>query len=159
MKRNIKVKVAAVVVMAAVCGIGAQCSDRDSKQTTREKANRNEKDSVTIFADYERMPVFIDGGEAGLLRWIAEHKEYPASALERKVEGKVVVQFVIKKDGSVGEVKVARGKDPDLDAEAVRLVKMLPNFSPMYYIGKDTVECWYTLPITFKLPVENNDEK
>lgn len=158
MKRNIKVKVAAAVVMAAVCGIGAQCSDRDSQQTTREKANRNEKDSVIIFADYERMPVFIDGGDAGLMRWIAEHKEYPASALERKVEGKVVVQFVIKKDGSVGEVKVARGKDPDLNAEAVRLVKMLPNFRPAFVMN-DTVECWYTLPINFKLPVEKKDEK
>ena len=71
-------------------------------------------------------------------------------AMENGVQGRVVVQFVVTKDGSVGQVKVMRGKDPDLDKEAVRVVKSLPRFIPGKMNGQ-AVNVWYTLPISFKL--------
>ncbi|MDE6345014.1 MAG: energy transducer TonB, partial [Muribaculaceae bacterium] len=66
------------------------------------------------------------------------------------IQGQVVVQFVVTKDGSVGEVKVVRSKDPDLDKEAVRVVKTLPKFIPGKMNGQN-VNVWFTLPIRFKL--------
>lgn len=106
-------------------------------------------DEDKTFTSVEQMPQF-PGGEAALMAWVANHIKYPAMAQENGVQGKVVVQFVVKKDGSIGDVKVVRGKDPDLDKEAVRVVKTLPNFTPGKMNGQP-VNVWYTLPITFKL--------
>lgn len=102
-----------------------------------------------VFTSVEQMPVF-PGGEAELLKYISTHIKYPTIAMENNVQGKVVVQFVVTRDGSIGEVKVARGKDPDLDKEAVRVVKTLPKFIPGKMNGQ-AVNVWYTLPINFKL--------
>lgn len=102
-----------------------------------------------VFTSVEQMPQF-PGGEAELLKWISNHIKYPAIAMENNVQGRVVVQFVVTKNGSIGEVKVVRGKDPDLDKEAVRVVKTLPNFIPGKMNGQ-AVNVWYTLPINFKL--------
>lgn len=71
-------------------------------------------------------------------------------AKENGIQGRVVVQFVVKKDGSIGQVKVVRKKDPDLDAEAVRIVKSLPKFKPGMKNGRP-VNVWFTLPVVFKV--------
>ena len=102
-----------------------------------------------IFTAVEQMPQF-PGGEAELLKYIASHIKYPTMAAENNIQGRVVVKFVVGKDGRVGEVVVVRGKDPDLDKEAVRVVKTLPNFIPGKMNGQ-AVSVWYTLPINFKL--------
>ena len=102
-----------------------------------------------IFTAVEQMPQF-PGGEAELLKYIATHIKYPTMAAENNIQGRVVVKFVVKKDGNVGEVVVLRGKDPDLDKEAVRVVKTLPRFIPGKINGQ-SVSVWYTLPINFKL--------
>ena len=102
-----------------------------------------------VFDVVEQKPQF-PGGEAALLKYVADHIRYPAMAQENNVQGRVVVQFVVTKTGSVGEVKVVRGKDPDLDKEAVRVVKSLPKFVPGKMNGH-AVNVWYTLPIQFKL--------
>lgn len=102
-----------------------------------------------IFTAVEQMPQF-PGGEAELLKYIASHIKYPTMAAENNIQGRVVVKFVVGKDGKVGEVVVVRGKDPDLDKEAVRVVKTLPNFIPGKMNGQ-AVSVWYTLPINFKL--------
>ena len=106
-------------------------------------------DDNKVFDIVEQKPQF-PGGEAALLKYIAEHLRYPALAQENGIQGRVVVQFVVTKTGSIGEVKVVRSKDPDLDKEAVRVVKTLPNFVPGKMNGH-SVNVWYTLPITFKL--------
>ena len=69
-------------------------------------------------------------------------------AKEQGIQGKVILQFVVKKDGSVGEVKVLRSLSPDCDNEAMRVVRNLPKFKPGKQNGKP-VNVWYTLPITF----------
>ena len=103
-----------------------------------------------IFKSVEQMPQF-PGGDAGLMKFIESHLNYPPMAIQNKIQGKVIVQFVVEKDGSVGEVKVVRSVDKDLDEEAIRLVKTLPDFTPGRQNGQ-AVPVWYTLPVTFKLP-------
>lgn len=102
-----------------------------------------------VFTTVEQMPQF-PGGEAELLKYVATHIKYPTMAAENNIQGRVVVKFVVKKDGNVGDVVVLRGKDPDLDREAVRVVKTLPKFIPGKMNGQ-AVSVWYTLPINFKL--------
>lgn len=102
-----------------------------------------------VFVSVEQMPKF-PGGDAELMKYIQEHLRYPTMAAENNIQGKVVVQFVVTKNGSVGEVKVIRSRDQDLDKEAVRVVKSLPNFIPGRMNGQP-VNVWYTLPINFKL--------
>ena len=102
-----------------------------------------------VFTSVEQDPQF-PGGQAALLKWVADHIKYPAVAQENGIQGRVTVQFVVTKNGTVGQVKVVRGKDPDLDKEAIRVVKSLPKFTPGKMNGHP-VNVWYTLPITFRL--------
>lgn len=102
-----------------------------------------------VFTAVEQMPQF-PGGEAELMKYIQKNLKYPPVAMENNIQGRVVVRFVVTKTGKIGEVKVARGRDPDLDKEAVRVVKSLPDFIPGKMNGQ-SVNVWYTLPITFKL--------
>lgn len=123
-----------------------------------------EYDMVTIgdgtskeecFRKVDDMPMF-PGGDAALMNFLAQNINYPPSAVEKHIEGKVVIQFVVTRTGEIGEVKVVRPVDPDLDAEAVRVVKLLPNFAPGMVDGKP-VNVWYTLPVSFKLQGEDVD--
>ena len=98
------------------------------------------------------MPLF-PGGDAALMKYIESHINYPLMAAKNKVQGRVIVQFVVEKDGSIGEVKVVRSVDKDLDKEAIRLVKSLPKFTPGRQNGQ-VVRVWYTLPVPFKRPDE-----
>ncbi len=111
-----------------------------------------------IFKAVEQMPRY-PGGEAALMADISKNIRYPAMAAENNIQGCVVVQFVVEKNGSVGQVKVVRGKDPDLDKEAMRVCKTLKKFNPGKMNGVN-VRVWYTLPIIFKLPRNeyNNQE-
>lgn len=102
-----------------------------------------------IFTAVEESPRF-PGGDAELYKWLSKNIRYPEMAAQNNIQGRVTVQFVVEKDGSIGEVKVVRGKDPDLDKEAVRVVKALPKFIPGKMNGQ-SVRVWYTLPIMFKL--------
>ena len=102
-----------------------------------------------VFQSVEQMPQF-PGGDNELMKYLSNNIHYPTIAAENGIQGRVTVQFVVKKDGSVGEVKVVRGKDPDLDKEAVRVVKSLPKFIPGKMNGQP-VNVWFTLPVNFKL--------
>lgn len=110
-------------------------------------AAANDEDEVFMTAD--KMPVF-PGGEAALMEFIREGISYPPEAADRNAEGRVIVQFVVDKTGQVGDVKVVRSVDADLDREAVRVVQTLPAFTPAFRLGKP-VSVWYTLPVNFKL--------
>jgi len=106
-----------------------------------------------VFKSVEQMPQF-PGGEAALMKFLASHINYPPMAAENNVQGKVIVQFVVDKTGKVGEVKVVRNVDKDLDNEAVRVCQALPKFTPGRQNGRP-VSVWYTLPIQFKLQGTN----
>ena len=103
----------------------------------------------TVYRSVEQMPRF-PGGEAALMKYLESHIKYPPEAAENNVQGHVIVQFVVKKDGSIGEVKVVRSLEENLDKEAIRVIKSLPKFTPGRHDGK-AVSVWYTLPVPFKL--------
>ena len=114
------------------------------------KKNDKKDDENVIYRSVEQMPRF-PGGEAALMKYIKSHIQYPAEALKNKIEGNVILQFVVDKTGNIGEVKVVRSLGKDLDKEAVRVIKSLPKFTPGRQNGK-AVSVWYTLPVTFTLP-------
>ena len=133
--------------------------ERDKFQTAVidvvvEKPVEKPKEAVAqVFHSMEQMPQF-PGGEAALMKFLQSHINYPPMAAENNVQGRVVVQFVVDKTGKVGEVKVVRSVDKDLDKEAVRVCKSLPKFTPGRQNGQ-AVSVWYTLPVTFKLQGTN----
>jgi periplasmic protein TonB len=101
------------------------------------------------FIVVEEMPVF-PGGESGLLKYIAENTKYPEIAKENNMQGKVVVKFCVTSKGGVDLVSIYKGVDPELDAEAIRVVKSLPLFKPGKQGGKP-VPVWFSVPITFQI--------
>lgn len=108
-----------------------------------------EEDEIQIFTIVEDMPEFPGGNEA-LLKFLADNIRYPESAKADKVEGRVVLSFVIDKDGSVINIKVIRSINAAIDAEAIRVVKSMPKWTPGKQRGKP-VRVNYTLPIVFAL--------
>ena len=97
----------------------------------------------------ENMPEF-PGGDLGLMKYIQKNIKYPAIAKEYNITGKVFIQFIVDKTGSVINVKVVRGVDKNLDAEAVRVIKSLPKYKPGKQRGK-AVKVMFTVPINFML--------
>ncbi|MDR1814087.1 MAG: energy transducer TonB [Tannerella sp.] len=108
-----------------------------------------EEDENFVFVTVEHMPEF-PGGEAALLKWIAEHINYPTIAAENGIQGRVSCNFVVNTDGSVSDVQVTKAFDPNLDREAIRVLKMLPKFKPGQQRGKP-VRVKYSVPVRFKL--------
>lgn len=106
-------------------------------------------DYNAIFTDPETKPEF-PGGTAAIYRHIAKTMRYPLIAQENGKQGKVTVSFIIEKDGALSDVKVTKGVDPNLDKEAIRIIKTLPNFTPGKMNGKP-VRTSMSLPVTFKL--------
>lgn len=102
-----------------------------------------------VFDVVEEQPSF-PGGQGALMQWLRDNIKYPVVAAENGIEGRVIVQFVVSKTGSISGVTVARGVDPSLDKEAVRVVSSMPNWTPGRQNGT-TVNVRYTLPVTFKL--------
>ena len=97
----------------------------------------------------EDMPAFPGGMEA-MIQFISNNIQYPADAQKQKVDGRVLVNFVVEKDGSITEVKVIKPTFPSLDAEAVRVVKAMPKWKPGYQKGQ-AVRVQFTMPINFSL--------
>lgn len=104
---------------------------------------------VYDFASIEQ-PAQFPGGEEALYKFIGNNLRYPVIAQENGDQGRVQVSFVVSETGKITNVKIARGKTPELDKEAVRVVKSLPNFIPGKQNGHP-VKCKYILPIVFKL--------
>lgn len=102
-----------------------------------------------IFQVVEEMPEF-PGGMAELMKFLGNNIKYPAVAQENGIQGRVIIQFVVEKDGSVANPVVAKGVDPALDKEALRVVKSMPKWKPGKQRGK-AVRVKYTVPVTFRL--------
>ena len=108
-----------------------------------------EESDDDFFMVVENMPEF-PGGDQGLMRYIQKNVKYPPIAKEYNITGKVYIQFIVDKTGSVTNVKVVRGVDKNLDAEAVRVVSSLPKYKPGKQRGK-AVRVMFTIPINFTL--------
>ena len=105
---------------------------------------------------HEQMPYFR-GGERALMEYLQSHIKYPPEAVKDSIQGRVVVQLLIERNGAVSEVKVVRPVHELLDNEAIRVCKSLPKFYPGRVGGK-AVAMWLTLPITFKLEGKDDFE-
>ena len=112
-----------------------------------EPPKQQEEEQNKIFEVVEQQPSFPGGSVNG---WLAEHIKYPVVAAENGIQGRVVVQFVVEKDGSVSQVRVVRGVDPSLDKEAQRVISSMPKWIPGKQNGV-SVRSRFTVPVTFKL--------
>jgi len=101
------------------------------------------------FVIVEEMPMFPGGSDA-LMIYIAEHTNYPEIAKENNIQGRVFVKFCVTSKGTINQVSIMKGVDPELDKEAIRVVESLPPFIPGKQGGKP-VPVWFTVPINFQL--------
>lgn len=108
---------------------------------------KHEKEQDKIFEVVEQQPQFPGGSVNG---WLADHIKYPVVAAENGISGRVVVQFVVERDGSVSQVRVVRGVDPSLDKEAQRVISSMPKWIPGKQNGQ-AVRSRFTVPVTFRL--------
>ena len=124
-------------------------ADQEMQIEIVEMEEEEEEEEPQVFFVVEEMPEF-PGGDLALRKYIAENVRYPEIAKENGISGRVFVQFVVDEKGRVTKVQLARGVDPILDKEAIRVVKTLPNFKPGKQRGK-AVRVSYTVPINFQL--------
>lgn len=106
-------------------------------------------EETKIFTVVEQMPMY-PGGEGALLGYLRDNIHYPTVAAENGVQGRVVVGFVVERDGSITDVKILRGVDPSLDREAMRVVKSMPRWNPGKQNGS-AVRVKYQVPVSFRL--------
>ena len=107
------------------------------------------EEETKVFDVVEQMPSF-PGGQSALLQYLSSNIKYPVVAEENGVQGRVIVTFVVEKDGSITDVKVVKSVDPSLDKEAQRVVKSMPKWIPGKQNGS-AVRVKYTVPVTFRL--------
>lgn len=106
-------------------------------------------EETKIFTVVEQMPMY-PGGDAALMGYLRDNIHYPTIAAENGVQGRVVVGFVVERDGSITDVKILRGVDPSLDREAMRVVKSMPRWNPGKQNGS-AVRVKYQVPVSFRL--------
>ena len=123
------------------------------QEAAKAKLKKNDNESIAneefVFVTVEEMPEYPGGNEA-LLKWIAENINYPVTAAENGIEGRINCQFIVRKDGSVDDVKVLRSLDPNLDSEAIRVLSALPKFKPGKQQGRN-VSVKFSVPVRFAL--------
>ena len=136
------------VVSALILLVIVIAPARANAQDKREKTTQTRKDTATddkVYEVCEQMPIF-EGGDAALLKYLRENLKYPDKTKDRGVQGRLVIGFIVEKDGSLTDVKVLRPVDIDLDAEVLRLVKGMPKWIPGRHNGQ-RVRVRYLLPI------------
>ena len=149
---GLKLFLVAPMILLALLVISINAS---AQQTTKVKTETtqpaSDKDGMTdgAYQKVDEMPVF-PGGDAALLKYIGENTKYPKDAKDKRIQGKVIMRFKVKEDGSVSDVSVLNGVNPSIDAESIRVIGTLPKFTPGKLKGK-SVAVWYMVPITFAL--------
>ena len=138
--------------------IGALFEKKEAKKEVRSDLEDNHEDYVDrktpspsnkVYDVVEEMPQF-PGGASALFDYLARNIQYPVVAEENGIQGRVVVSFVVDRDGSITDVRVQKGVDPSLDKEALRVVRSMPRWIPGKQDGAP-VRVKYTVPVTFKL--------
>lgn len=119
------------------------------QQIAQPEPPKQEEVENKVFTTVEQMPSF-PGGDAALMNWLRNNVRYPAVAEENGIQGRVVVSFVVERNGSITDVQVVKSVDPSLDKEASRVVKSMPNWIPGKQNGS-AVRVKYNVPVTFRL--------
>lgn len=130
-----------IVALMTLCGVTTLLAQ---KTVVSQKAQQ--EDPFTVV---EQMPEF-PGGTEGMFKFMKDNMKYPEDAQKQQIEGRVLVQFIVEKDGSLSNVNVLRSVFPSLDAEAVRVVKAMPNWKAGRQKG-EPVRVKFTIPLMFKL--------
>ena len=129
---------------------------RANAQDKKEKTTQTQKDTTTddkVYEVCEQMPTY-KGGDVALLKYLTDSVKYPELAKKHGVQGRVIIGFIVEKDGSLTDVKVLRAVDRALDAEALRVVKGMPKWIPGSQNGQH-VRVKYNVPVPFRLePME-----
>lgn len=146
-------KLATEVIEAVAPGSGQP--EQETKTVTY-KGKVVDKDTLDnpVFEVVEKMPAFPNGGMPALMEYLAKNIRYPEGAMKKGTQGRVTVQFVVEKDGSITNAKILRGIDPELDKEAVRVISAMPKWEPGTQRG-ETVRVEFTVPVMFRLTEEN----
>ena len=108
-----------------------------------------EEATEEIFVVVEQQPEFPNG-MAALMKFLGDNIKYPVIAQENGIQGRVITNFVVERDGSISDVQIVRGQDPSLDKEAIRVIKTMPKWKPGQQRGKP-VRVRFTLPVVFRL--------
>lgn len=111
-----------------------------------------------VFEVVESMPEFPGGGMTAMMQFLSKNIKYPVNAQKNGTQGRVTVQFIVNIDGSISNIGIIRGVDPELDGEAVRVISTMPNWKPGTQKGKP-VRVKYTVPVMFRLPDEDKKEE
>ena len=136
--------IALMAMNSSVIRANVQKEEVREAQTVKKAAPDNK-----VYEACEQMPSYV-GGQQALMKYLIENVRYPKGAVEAKQQGRVVVQFVVEKDGAVSGVKLLKSVTPLLDAEAIRVVKAMPKWNPGKKDGK-LVRVRYALPVSFRL--------
>jgi TonB family protein len=139
--------ISVAIIAFSSCGKSKTIDPKSSNETPTpsEAALRD-----SVFVNVDQMPVYA-GGDTALLSYIAKNTVYPVDAKTAGTQGKVVVRFVVERDGSVSHVAVIKSVSPSIDAEALRVVNSLPKFEKPGFIKETPVAVHYMVPITFTL--------
>ena len=121
------------------------------------KGNIEVERAEEVFQVVENMPEF-PGGNTELMKFLAKNIKYPAEAQQKGEQGRVMVQFVVGKDGKLSDIEIMRSISPTLDAEAIRVIKAMPTWKPGTQRGQ-AVAVKYTIPISFRLQGSKGDDK
>ena len=150
------------VIMSSACKLEA--SDPENQDVTKvsvayesgEKATgeitwnaTDQKAEEEAFVIVDKMPEYPGGSEA-MFQFLTSNIKYPKSCIDDKIQGRVLVQFVVEKDGSITDAKTVKSVHPDLDAEALRVINAMPAWTPGEQKGQK-VRVTYTIPVVFKL--------
>ncbi|MCB2207932.1 MAG: M56 family metallopeptidase [Bacteroidetes bacterium] len=152
-KHPLRFALGMLFIAATMVVIFFACSSPDKKQIDPAEESGNETEAV--FTVVEVMPEYPGGMEA-LIEYLGSNIKYPEQAKEEGIEGKVFVNFIVEKDGSIGETKVLRGIGGGCDEEAVRVISQMTDWTPGTQ-GGEAVRVSYNLPINFKLDGQKND--
>lgn len=137
--------VIAPVVAVLFVGVGFKACNGFSSP----EPQKHEVKETKVFTAVEQMPMF-PGGDAALMEYLSSNIHYPAEAAKKGIQGRIVVGFIVERDGSLSDVHVLRSVDPALDREAIRVIKSMPKWQPGKQNG-NTVRVKYQVPVLFRL--------
>ncbi|MBR2254172.1 MAG: energy transducer TonB, partial [Prevotella sp.] len=120
-----------------------------AKEIIVQEAEKPKEEETKVFDVVEQMPSF-PGGMGALMQYLSSHIKYPVVAEENGIQGRVICTFIVERDGSITDTRVARSVDPSLDKEAVRVINSMPRWIPGKQNGT-ACRVKFTLPVTFKL--------
>ena len=137
------------ILQGVGAGMQTDLVQQDDQTTALSPVAVDEDDNPLNFRVVQELPEF-PGGMVEFMKWLTKNLKYPVMAQNRKIQGKVVVSFIINKDGTIANAKIEQSIDPALDREALRVIRMMPKWKPGIEMGKPC-RTMFAIPIVFRL--------